>query len=134
MVYSLSVRGSPKGWSCGGCAGTRNSSEAQAPRSMFLQRWLQNGRQALVGAKRLGPPQVGHLTVGGGEEGALLMPQSLTQTRAYAHSVSSKSALSVVDCKLPLSLARTKRTETIRRLALISGTSPESAAMRRRSN
>ena len=31
---------------------------------MFLQRTLQNGREALLGAYRLGPPQVGHLTVG----------------------------------------------------------------------
>ena len=102
---------------------------------MSLQRTLQNGREGLLGANRLGPPQVGHATVVG-VLGAVfsLMPCSLTQGRAQAHSVSSKAAFSVVDCRLPFSLGRTRRTETIKRLALISGISPESAWMRRRSN
>lgn len=70
---STSWRGSPYCASCGGvCAGTRNSSAAQAPRSMFLQRWLQKGRHALEGAKRLGPLQVGHCTVGGVEVRSLM--------------------------------------------------------------
>ena len=111
--------------------GTRNSSAAQAPRSISLQRVLQKGRAAFVGANRLGPPQVGHLTVGWVDS---LMLCSLTQALAYAQSVSSKAAFSVVDCRLPVSLGRTNRTDTIKRLALISGIRPDSESMRKRSS
>jgi len=40
----------------------RKFSLAHAPRSMFLQRSLQNGRNVLDGAYTLSPPQVGHAT------------------------------------------------------------------------
>lgn len=43
--------------------GTRNSSLAQAPKSIWRQRSLQNGRQRFWGAKTLGPPQVGQRTM-----------------------------------------------------------------------
>lgn len=39
---------------------------------MALQRWLQNGRELLLGANKLGPPQVGHGTVGGVEVESLM--------------------------------------------------------------
>lgn len=41
---------------------TRNSSFAQAPKSIFLQRGLQNGRETLDGANTLSPRQVGQRT------------------------------------------------------------------------
>lgn len=50
--------------------GTRNSSLAQAPRSIWRQRSLQNGRQRFCGAKTLGPPQVGQRTMGAAGLGA----------------------------------------------------------------
>jgi hypothetical protein len=34
---------------------------------MFLQRWLQNGLKALLGAYTLSPPQLGQVTVLGAE-------------------------------------------------------------------
>ena len=40
----------------------RKFSLAQAPKSAFLQRSLQNGRNGLINAKTLSPPQVGQVT------------------------------------------------------------------------
>ncbi len=102
---------------------------------MSLQRTLQNGREGLLGANKLGPPQVGHETVGG-VLGAVfsLMRCSLTQGCSYAHKVSSKAAFSVSQLQAAVFVGRTRRTDTIKRLALISGIRPESAWMRRRSS
>lgn len=56
--------------SSGGLVGTRKDSLAQAPRSFCLQRSEQKGRKRLAGAYRLGPPQVGQVTVLGVKPGA----------------------------------------------------------------
>ena len=63
------IQGSGSASSADGGLGTRNSSAAQAPRSMRLQRSLQKGRQRLLGANRAGSPQVGQATVGGVDAG-----------------------------------------------------------------
>jgi len=52
--------------------GTRNSSLAQAPRSVCLQRFEQKGRNGLLGTYTLGPPQAGQLTVLGSKAGEWL--------------------------------------------------------------
>jgi len=41
----------------------RKPSLAQAPKSMFLQRWLQNGLKGLLGAYTLSPLQTGQTTI-----------------------------------------------------------------------
>jgi hypothetical protein len=43
--------------------GMRKLSLAHAPKSMFLHRSLQKGRNALLGAKMLSPPHVGQTTI-----------------------------------------------------------------------
>lgn len=45
----------------------RKLSEAQAPKSMFLQRALQNGRYTLLLEKMLSPAQLGQATILGDE-------------------------------------------------------------------
>ena len=51
-----------------------------------------------------------------------------------AHKVSSNAALSVQACRWQSSICSIKRTDTIRRLPLISGTSPRDGSMYSRSN
>jgi hypothetical protein len=57
------LSGPPETDGSAGAAGTAYVSLAQAPKSLFLQRALQNGRYGLSDAKMLGPEQPGHRMV-----------------------------------------------------------------------
>ena len=54
--------------------------------------------------------------------------------KAYAHRVSSNAASSLQACKRPSASSRMSRTETIKRLPLISGIRFSAGSMRSRSN
>lgn len=151
-------RGSPWGASSGGASvGMRKLSLAHAPRSICLQRSLQKGRYTFAGLYTLLPPQLGQVTMracgeGAGEWGILgviLLLKSaglifcgprryavsgLGLAEAYAHRVSSNAASSLQACKRPSASNRISRTETIKRLPLISGIRFSAGSMRSRSS
>lgn len=58
---------------------------------MFLQRWLQNGLNALVGAYTLSPPQLGQLTILGSEFFGVII-KSLTRPSAQSQQPAALSA------------------------------------------
>jgi hypothetical protein len=72
---------------------TRNSSFAQPPRSVFLQRGLQNGREALEGSKTLLPRQVGqHTTLALMPDISIFVVMSTTRLQS-SHSLGKDAAV-----------------------------------------